>query len=119
MTIRPIDPSGDILPVLSSADLVTGAKAVARLAEYRLNFHTGEWWENPDWGCSVIEQLRDSRLAEADARSFSSYLSAYVRETEGVQEVTDVRYSISGRRFSWSCTVWTESGSAGVAYEAE
>ena len=37
MLLRPVDASGDILPVLSSSDLVSGAEAVVILARDRLN----------------------------------------------------------------------------------
>ena len=36
MILRPVDASGDILPVLSSRALLSGPEAVARLVEYRL-----------------------------------------------------------------------------------
>ena len=43
-------------------------------------------------------------------------LTEYVRETNGVQDVTDVRFSMEGHRFSWECTVLTEYGSASVSF---
>ena len=53
MILRPTDESGDILPVLSSADLLRGAPAVARLVEDRLQFLAGDWWENRTWGNAI------------------------------------------------------------------
>ena len=50
MLIRPVDASGDILPVLSSSDMISGPEAVALLVRYRLSLLRGEWWENPEWG---------------------------------------------------------------------
>ena len=119
MILRPVDASGDILPVLSAEDLLSGAEAVARLVEYRLNLFSGEWWENPAWGCTLLEQMREPRLTGADAQRISSYLSSYVRETQGVRDVEDVAYTLSDRRFSWSCTVRTEYGDASVSWEFE
>ena len=110
-----MDASGDILPVLSAEDLLSGAEAVARLVEYRLNLFSGEWWENPVWGCALLEQMREPRLTGADAQRISSY----VRETDGVRDVSDVSYSVSGRRFSWECTVMTEYGTAVVSWDFE
>ena len=49
--------------------------------------------------------------------ALSSQISAYVRETPGVREVEDVRFSVDGRRFSWSCSVRTKEGTAAVLYE--
>ena len=55
LLLRPVDASGDILPVLSSSVLVSGSLAVTQLVRDRLNLLTGEWWENPAWGCEVFE----------------------------------------------------------------
>ncbi len=46
MKLRPVDTSGDILPVSSAGGMVYGPQAVALLVEDRLNLLTGEWWEN-------------------------------------------------------------------------
>ena len=50
MILRPVDENGDILPVLSSADLIRGAPATARLVKDRLELLSGDWWENLTWG---------------------------------------------------------------------
>ena len=43
MILRPVDASGDILPVSSSSDLLSGPEAVARLAAYKLSLLKGDW----------------------------------------------------------------------------
>ncbi len=50
MKMRPVDPDGDILPVLHTGEMFSGALAAASLAESRLNLYFGDWWENPAWG---------------------------------------------------------------------
>ena len=115
MRIRPVDPSGDILPVLSPADMVSGARAVALLAEDRLRLLSGDWWENPAWGCEILSMLQEGRQTEADARAVSTYLSAYVRDTPGVRDVRDEAWTFSDGRLQWSCTVITEYGNAEVS----
>jgi len=119
MFLRPVDTSGDILPVLSLSALLSGPEAVAQLVRYRLSLLTGEWWENPSIGFAVMEQLQSSRLSDVDAPAFSSVITAYIRETPGVTDVTDVKTLVSGRRFSYSCTVMTGEGSAAVSYEMD
>ena len=116
MILRPTDGTGDILPVLSSSVLLSGAVAVARLAEDRLNLYAGDWWENPARGNQVIEMLRESRLTEADAQAVATYLTSYIRKTDGVEDVREVRFAVEGRRFSYSCLVLTEYGSAEFHY---
>ena len=116
MKLRPVDTSGDILPVLSAGAMVSGPQAVALLVEDRLNLLTGEWWENRGIGFSVLERLRDSRMTEADAQAFSSMITAYIRETPEVLNVEDVLFTVAGRQFSYSCTVRTAEGTASVSY---
>ena len=119
MKLRPVDAAGDVLPVLSSGNMLSGPEAVALLVKYRLSLLKGEWWENTNLGFGILETLRTSRLTEADAPYLASSIMDYIRDTPGVQEVDDVLYSVSGRQFSYSSTVRTEEGSAGVAYETE
>ena len=119
MLLRPVDASGDILPVLSSSALLSGPDAVARLAEYRLSLLRGEWWENPESGFFVPDTLRKNRITEADASALSSQITAYIRETPGVREVEDVRFTVSGRQLSYRCSVRTKDGSAKVTYITE
>ena len=116
MKLRPEDQNGDVLPVLHVSDMLSGSLAVAKLVEDRLNLYAGDWWENPSWGNEILRMLQEGRLTEADAQSLSTYLAGYVRETAGVREVQDEKWSLDGGRFSWSCTVLTEYGSANINY---
>ena len=117
MILRPVDSSGDVLPVLSSAALLRGAPAVARLVQDRLELLAGEWWENPAWGNAILDMLRESRFTEADRQVLASYITSYIRETSGVQDVDDVTFSVGdGRQFSYSCIVVTGSGSEEIIY---
>ena len=117
MKMRPVDPDGDILPVLHTGEMFSGALAVASLVQSRLELYSGDWWENPAWGNEVLRMLQEGRLTRADAQAMSTYLTAYVRETPGVQDVTDIRFSVEGHRFGWSCTVLTEYGKTGIEFE--
>ena len=65
-----------------------------------------------------MEAMSTSRLTEADASALSSMISAYIMETPGVLDVDDVRIDVSGRQFSFSCTVKTEKGTVEVLYES-
>ena len=117
MILRPVDEQGAILPVLSSADLIRGAPATARLVKDRLELLAGDWWENLTWGNGIINMLQESRLTEADTQALVSYLSSYTRETPGVLDVRDAAGSLSGRQLSFTCTVDTEYGEAEINYE--
>ena len=117
MVHRPVDGTGDILPVLSSASLLRGVQAEAQGIRDRLGFLTGEWWENPAWGNAVVDMLKASRFTDADRQALASYLSSYILETPGVQDVRDVSVSLDGRQLHYSCTVETADGSVSVNYE--
>ena len=117
MRMRPTDENGDVLPVLHTGEMFSGALAVASLVESRLELYAGDWWENPAWGNEILRMLQEGRMTRADAQAMSTYLTEYVRETPGVQDVTDVRFSVEGRRFSWECSVLTEYGKTKVDFE--
>ena len=119
MLIRPVDASGDILPVLSSSDMISGPEAVALLVQDRLSLLQGEWWENPGYGFGILNLMQASRVTDADASALASRITEYIRQTDGVLEVEDVRFAVTGRQFSFSCTVRTEEGTAGVDYHAD
>ena len=102
--------------MLSVSSLLSGPEAAAALVRYRLNFHTGEWWENPSHGCTVLAMLRKGRITEADKPVLTSALTAYISATPGVQAVEDISAVISGREFRYTCTVRTAEGSADIAY---
>ena len=119
MLIRPVDASGDILPVLSSSDMLSGPEAVAQLVQDRLSLLQGEWWENPGYGFGILNLMQASRVTDADASALSSRITEYIRQTDGVLEVENVRFAVTGRTFSYSCTVRTKEGTAGVDYHAD
>ena len=117
MIHRPVDASGDILPVLSSSDLLRGPQATAQLVLDRLALYTGDWWENPAWGNEVLEMLEESRLTDTDGQVLASYLTAFIRETPGVGEVREVSFSMDNKKFRFQCAVDTESGTESISFE--
>ena len=116
MKLRPVDQNGDVFPVLHASDMLSGSLAIAKLVEGRLVLYFGDWWENTSWGNEILRMLQEGRLTEADAQTLSTYLSSYVRDTSGVLDVRDERWSLAGSRFSWSCTALTEYGTAAIDY---
>ena len=75
MLFRPVDASGDILPVRSSSDLLSGPEAVAQLAANKLSLLKGDWWEYPEDGFFVLEFMREERLRNSSAgwKAFSRW----------------------------------------------
>ena len=110
MLLRPVDASGDALPVRSASDLLSGPTAVAQLARHRLRLLAGDWWEDPALGCEVLELLRENRFTEQAREELASYLTSYLSETPGVLDVTEVSAEASGRTLRYACTLVTEDG---------
>ena len=61
MFLRPLDMSGDLLPVLSFSAMLSDAEAFAQLVRYRLSLLRWEWWENLS-GC-VMEICGNGYMA--------------------------------------------------------
>jgi len=116
MILRPVDASGDILPVPTASVLLSGPDAVALLVKDRLSLLAGEWWENPEAGFRLLQLLQSSRMTEENASMLSSQVTEYIRQTHGVLDVEDVQFNVSGRQFAYDCTVRTDAGSAQIHY---
>ena len=116
MRLRPVDASGDILPVLCSDDLLTDAEAIARLAEARLWVFIEDWWENPGSGNPALEMLRDNRLTEADGDAIAQALSDYILQTPGVLSVAEPTVTFTDRQVNFSCRLQTYYGETGLQY---
>ena len=112
MLCRPVSPSGDILPVLSHMDLLSGPLAVAAALRDHLSLFTGEWWESPSIGNEVLDLLQDARGTEQEADTLVSSLTDYILTFPGAASVSDASAGFSGRSFTFSCTVHTEDGSS-------
>ena len=110
MTARPVDSEGDILPVLSGADLLTGTEALAAGLRDHLRMYSGDWWENPEMGNEILELMAEARQTDEDAEALGSYLVGYLMEFVGVREVTEVSAAFEGREFRFSCKVRTDVG---------
>ena len=110
MLSRPVDSSGDILPVLSPSSLSSGPEAAAIGLRDHLNLFPGEWWEYADRGNPVFDLLSVSRRTDQDARTLASALSSYLLSFPGVQSLSAVQAAIDRHVFSFSCTAHTESG---------
>ena len=110
MLSRPVDASGDILPVLSASDLLSGSAAVAAGLSDHLNLFTGDWWEYAERGNPVFDLISLSRRTDQDAAALTSCLCSWVLAFPGVQSVSDAQAGFAGRVFSFSCIAHTESG---------
>ena len=114
MLSRPMDDTGDILPVLTSADLLSGISAVAAGLQDHMHLYQGDWWENQEMGNEILDLIVDARATDQEAETLGSYLASYILEFPGIRSVSDVTGSFSGHAFHFSCTAHTEEGETTV-----
>ncbi len=110
MISRPFDSSGDILPALSSSDLLSGPEAAAHALQDHLRLYRGDWWENPEKGNEILDLISVSRYTAQDASTLLTYLTSYILTLPGILSVSDTSASFSGHTFFFSCTAHTETG---------
>ena len=117
MTLRSMDENGDILPVSSSSRMCSGANAVGHLAFLRLKLYQGDWWEDEEEGCGILELLRRNRISDGNLSLLSSSLSSYLAETPGVLDVQNADISLNGHQASYTCQLIT--GHEAVPFSAD
>ncbi len=115
MRLHNCDASGDWLPCRGLNENVSGPEAVLRLIDHRLNLLRGDWWENPEHGCPMLQLLQE-RLSEANVNTATYALATYLAETDGVISLENVRGEVQGRRYTFSADVLTGEGSFPVSY---
>ena len=104
MTGRPVDVSGDILPVLSPADLASGTEAVAIGLADHLRVFTGEWWEKPELGNGIFDLIAGERVTEKYVPALCSYMSSYLMGFPEVEQVTEAQGAVRNGEFTYTAT---------------
>lgn len=110
MTARPVDASGDILPVLSPDALLTEAPAVAAALADHLRLFTGDWWEYPTRGNPVFDLIAAGPLGEKDLPALAACISSYVMEFPPVHTVSDVRTVLDNGVMKYSAVAKLDNG---------
>ena len=109
MVVRPMDADGDIMPVYNVDQMISGERAVSQVINLRLHFYYGEWWEDDEIGFRIPELLVDN-ARRGDVGLLSKYIAAYIAETQGVSEVTNVETEYYDRSMIFYCEVLTDDG---------
>ena len=111
MKVRPVDGSGDMLPIYESSQMLEGAEAIAQIVKERLLFMRGEWWEDETLGIGIPDFL--SRTVKSEQINLlDKYITSYIGETEGVEAVTNATVEFVDRVLILKCVVQTSEGSA-------
>ncbi len=110
MTARPVDASGDILPVLSPASLLSEAPAVASALSAHLRLFTAAWWEYPARGNPVFDLMAAGPIQEKDLPALSACITSCLLTFPAVRSVSDVAASLSGSVLTYSAVANLTSG---------
>ena len=113
MTIRPMDETGDVLPVTSRGDLPTGRESTAMALRCRARLFAGEWFEDDALGLPLrTEQFRS--LGREDARrALAAEIATWLSGTAGVAGIRDAeitRDPDDPRTLIFRAAVLTENG---------
>ena len=110
MTARPVDTSGDILPVLSPASLLSEAPAVASALSAHLRLFTADWWEYPSRGNPVFDLMASGPVQEKDLPALSACITSYILTFPAVRSVSDAAASLTGSILMYSAVAHLSTG---------
>ena len=110
MNARPVDASGDILPVLSPASLLSDAPAVASALSDHLRLFTGDWWEYPARGNPVFDLMAAGPIQEKDLPALSASITSWLLTFPAVRSVSDVAVSLTGIVLTYTAVASLSSG---------
>lgn len=110
MISRPISDSGDMVPVVSDSQLITGKEAVLIAIGSRLNLLYGEWWEDETLGFKIPTFLFDG-IRVKDKTMLGGYITAYIENTDEVESVKNVEIEKEKSKLIYKCVVQTENES--------
>lgn len=94
MRYRKLDSGGDY--VLGRRDeLYEGTEAVAQAVKTRLLLLLGEWWENPEDGTPLFEEVLGKRFrTDEQPDSVDLVFSERINSTQGVTDITNFESKI-------------------------
>ena len=107
---RALDASGDMVFGRGAAAFLTGAQAVRQSVETRLRLFCGEWWESPDEGLPLFQQMLGRPQTQAQKELMDLLVAGRIADTRGVARVLSVRSAFENRRYVCSARVETECG---------
>ena len=115
MITRPLDASGDIMPVASLSQMASGAEAVGIAIRHRVSLVEGEWWEDEDLGFGIPEFLGNAR-GDSGVEMLGMYVSSYIADTP---EVTAVNGSVTFENHAVNYTASVAAGGARLETEVD
>lgn len=108
---RKLDSEGDYT-FGHSNEFLEGLEALTQAIKTRLKVIRGEWWEGDDTALPYMTEILGK--ANGDKNKLDLMVIHRITDTVGVLSVTDVKSSILGRAYSFSCKVKTVYGTTTI-----
>ena len=111
MIVRPLDENGDMIPIHSVDQMISGTDAVAQVIHLRMDLMYGEWWEDETIGFRIPDFLVKG-VRSGDIDMLAKYVASYISGTQGVRSVTNVAASYANHTLILRCAVLTDDGTS-------
>lgn len=114
MRYRKLDEHGDYI-LGSRSHFLTDREAVGQAIKTRLLLLLGEWWEAPEDGLPLFEQILTT-FHDESASDIDLIISERILGTKGVTGITEFSSSfhVADRQYTAFCKVDTEYGVVGL-----
>lgn len=111
---RALDASGDMTVGAGEAGFLTGLDAIRQAIQTRLKLLRGEWWERPEDGLPLFEQMLGRPRTQAHKELMELLVTERIADTRRVESVGDVKSAFDGRAYTYTAKVQTEFGQTAV-----
>lgn len=89
---------------------LSGTEAVRQAVQTRLKHLQGEWWESPNEGLPLFQQMLGRQQTQTQREMMELLLTERIADTVGVTQVLDAHSAYDGRAFVFSARIQTEYG---------
>ena len=111
---RRLDANGDMTFGRGAESFARGAEAVRQAIETRLRLLRGEWWERPQDGLPLYQQMLGRPCTQAQKELMDLLLTERIADTRNVTRVYDAQSAYDGRAYRFACNVQTEFGETNI-----
>lgn len=110
LVYRKLDERGDMMMGAGDHQYLTNLDAMVQAIKTRLGLLYGEWWEMPEDGLPLWQQMLGQPRTDAQKRIIDLLLIERISDTRGVLSLEDIDSFYDGRTYTFSCTVKTIYG---------
>lgn len=111
---RRLDPQGDMVLGNGSGTFLTGVEAMRQAISTRLKLLQGEWWERPQDGLPLFQQMLGKPATQAQKELMDLLITERIMDTKLVEGVEAVRSEMQGRAYTYAASVRTAFGETPV-----